>query len=438
MILSPFFLTYDSYHYLNLSINPVYGDSHSLVYGFVLKNLMNLSQILGLKSFEIVYIVWNSSCYFCFFILLPFKLIFKDDILNRNEKNLLIRSLGVALYVLVLVSNLLLENALWSEMTCFLTIGLITMLSAQWINSSLKKGLIFAALIFPISYHTRYLTIIIPVAIGVIALVNILRGLRAKALRAFVLMGLMMVTLLACNLMLKKNLPCINNKKWLTSLAVSLSMQCTLRCETKMFETDCTTPAGKATVENSFCTEIVFGMVKMGNLIRDPNKDGLKGVFKQNGFLNNIKWLAMAPFSYLKDKHDLEVGLFRFGDDQSAASHYPEVIKKYGHFFSSDDPKEASKSFKLLITILQNLFHKYFFHYITVLILGLNFFMLLKSRFTEVQFLVLYSIGTFLLFAYANPHAPYRFLIQIISPSAVAFIIHCFRDSRGASTNFEL
>ncbi len=35
-----------------------------------------------------------------------------------------------------------------------------------------------------------------------------------------------------------------------------------------------------------------------------------------------------------------------------------------------------------------------------------------------------YSLGTYLLFAYFNPHVPFRYLMQIISPAAAALIVY--------------
>lgn len=432
LLLAPPYFTYDSYHYLHLSLEPVYGDSHSIFFGYILKFLAHFSELIAPYSFKYIFLLWNSFCFSVVFYL-PIVSFVKVGVANISEQLKHTRKVSIYFLIgifsaLIFAGNLIFVNAYWSELTCMLFVVVL----GYTCNAFLKYGKwylgIVAVLVFPLSYHTRYLTVLVPVALVCMVVLPFLKKVwgNQQALRAplgkflFLVIG-MFISLTSSNEFLKSVLPNDLSKQYVTTLALSSSMQCTLRCDVKMFETDCKTESGKAKIEGALCRDVVFGLVPLGKFIADPTQP--LSVFKQAGSWNTVKWIFMAPLTYLKDIHDLEIGMFSFGADLAAATAYPKVINYYAKYFKIDEKKEFSPSF----LVLKNIFHKLFFdrvfHILTIVFVLLCFLVLFKSESYAVQFFALYAIGTYFLFSYLNPHVPYRFLMQILTPGLISILL---------------
>jgi hypothetical protein len=235
----------------------------------------------------------------------------------------------------------------------------------------------------------------------------------------------MVAALLGANLILQKTLPHRTGEDVSIGAGISLSMQCVLRCGTKMYEIDCTTPEGTKIIEGSLCRDIVVGLVDLGEPM--AKYSDLEGIFRQNGLKNSIVWFFKAPLTYVTDIHSVEVGLFAFGEQEDAVLRYPFVKDHYGKYFDANRQSlDASPTFALLQQFITVLFHWYVYHVLTVVLLILCSIILFKSRNDHASLFAAYAIGTYLLFSYFNPHVPYRYLMQIISPAFLALVLYLY------------
>lgn len=429
LVFSPPFFTYDSYHYMYLSLIPKYGDSHSIGFGYFLKFLAVTSDFFYAKSFTTVFLLWNSLCLSVFFFV-PC-IYFANELFNHKDvfkikSNRVFWAITLILLI-TLTSNLLLVNAFWSEMTSLLQLAIFAVSADRYLSNGKKRYLLVLTIICPLAYHTRYLMVLLPACLVGIFVLQFFKcrstiPIRVSKTRLVFAVSVIAASLAFTNFTLSRSLPNLNIKRDTTALVLNTSMQCALRCHTKMFETDCSTPEGKKIIEGSLCRDIIFGLVKTGNPVADPSS--AMNIIKQNGLLNSIIWVLIAPFTYLTDKHDLEVGLFAFGKDTAPATAYPEVINYYGRFFADDTPTTATPSFAPLVRLLHILFHGSFFHLLTIIILAASGYVLLKTKNITTAIMATYALGTYMVFAYLNPHVPFRFLMQIISPGVLATCLY--------------
>ena len=277
--LRPQFLTHDSYHYLDLSISPRIGDTHPLAFGYLLKFLATIAGYFSPPAFANLGILWNSVCLSIslFFplkkaLLNPAVVSYKDNAVGRWCYGLVI-----GLSVFILISNLLLSNAFWSEMTSLLQLSIMIYVSRRYIHTGYRRGSVVGVAVFVVAYHTRYLMIVFPFSVLLVSGVVVVKarslagtnesGAKAQRIRMLLLPGLMIASLLGSNLIPQRALPHAMGEGTAIGQGLSLSMQCALRCRTKMYETDCSTPEETRIVKESLCRDLVHGLVDLGKPI---------------------------------------------------------------------------------------------------------------------------------------------------------------------------
>lgn len=132
-----------------------------------------------------------------------------------------------------------------------------------------------------------------------------------------------------------------------------------------------------------------------------------------------------APIFYLRDIHDIEMGLFEFGKDTLAMHEYPDVVPYYARYFSASPfSTQPNPLFLRLAQTLNTLFHQYrLFHILTALVVMLGFVVVFSNSGAPARYFCFYAVGTYLLFSYINPHAPFRFLMQIVTPGTLGVLM---------------
>lgn len=436
--LSPPFYTFDSYDYLHLSLFPKYGASHSLAFGHILYVLSRLADFFGKQTYIDLVLLWNAMG-IALFLSLGIGAVFN---FFRMKKTLVLTILTSGLFLLlfwfIFSALIYVSNAFWSEATNMLHISLFCIVAALLPKMKLWQGGVLAFLLSAWSYHTRYSEIVLPMCFLSISAVFVLRSyfgngpeILKKQAKSFGVLFLCSILGVICvSQILKSIYPNEAGKNYVTNLAISASMQCALRCDVALFTTTCDNPEGKKTVEESKCSELIFGLRPFGPSVLDMAASPTQ-IFKRVGFGTTLKWILLAPFTYLSDLHSLEMGLFQFGDDQLGVKHYPEATQYYSQYLVGEKKLEVSPAFITLVQKLERYFTKNrIYHMLTGISVLLALYLIYSSTNVVVLMLSFYSFGTYMLFSYLNPHVPFRYLVLIIAPAFLALLIQKFDSNK--------
>ncbi len=433
--MAPPFLTYDSYHYLHLSLRPEVADSHPLFFGMLMKGLAAIAHLFNDSWF--LYLFYLLQCFSAVVLISP--LVWtgfdkREDVFRSRIKLFWVGSYLLVSALLVAPGILYLINAFWTEMVSFLLLFLVGFL-LQSIGRHKKWRFIkilLCAMVGTLAYHTRYQMMIIPFCVLGLGLVLFLKSDRkAAALRDnyiwAVVAAAMLFGILTSDFLLRKELPKNEAQSGITVLGTSVSIQCALRCGVKLYSVDCSTTQGKALIEGSRCSEFLFGLKSLGTPLV-PLNGKITDLFRTIGWKATLHWILAAPLSYLTDIHDLEMGLFQFGAD-SASQAYPEVGEYYGPYFQSKWGGNPKGGFLRMVRYLDKLFKKFrAFHWLTVAVVLIGLMMLIVRQKNVLGiFLTLYSIACYFIFAYVNPEVPFRYLMQIIVPGWIGLML-CYLE----------
>lgn len=432
------FVTWDSVHYLQLSLKPVYGDSHSIIFGFVLKSLANIANYLNhpLLFREIVYILNIIPLWLV--MILPI-----SSLLNlrkmEKRKRYLLYLVSFLFWSTTFPSLLILVSALWTEMLYFGFLFVFIYFihyffsnEADPTKNNRSRGLIGGGIVFSflfvIAYHVRFQMIIVPIALSITSLVFYFKGRNFPKFTLFWVVAALL-NLIAFNSILKNNLPAVKHASNMALSNAIVSAQCTLRCDVELFKVNCRSDESKKIIEKVSCSDAAFGWVPLGGHVKEFR--GFSDLFLSLGALKSIKWLIVAPFYYLKDIHKkwgLEIGRFEFLKDDATIA-YPEATAYYTKFLQIKDlgPKFLFEKISQTISMLH--FEVRLFNWLSGIVVVINVFLILRSRKFVTIFLSFITIGTLMVFAYFNPHVPFRFLIQIIVPGILAIFYELGSDS---------
>lgn len=423
-------MTWDSVHYLHLSLFPTYGDIHSLGLGYLLKFFASLASLLGhpLLFRDIVFCLHIFSL--SIISALPIASISRMIKVKKDRKVFAVLAfLNLIFWFFVFPSLLLLINALWTEMLYMLlciTFALIAYLffeNKYEVRLTSKKvilGVLFSILV-PVAYHIRYQMIIIPVAMIATGLVFSIRNKKIPY-HSFSLAIIGITLIFFTNLLLKQNLPSNDGAKSLSKTLAMISAQCSLKCDVALFKVSCQNSEGKKIIKNSSCSDLTLGHISLG----EPRADiqGITDLIKYLGFTKVVKWFVKAPFFYLRHIHKrwgLEIGSFEFLSD-NATNLFPAAAAYYASFLQVDGIviKPLLKKLIDYLTVLH--FKVKIYNWLCGFFTALNIVIIFRSKRFSSVFLAYISLGTLLVFSYFNPHVPFRFLIQIIVPSFVAVL----------------
>lgn len=432
LILGPPFFTFDSYDYLHLSLFPKAGGSHPLGYGFILKILSWVSNFIGKQNFTEVVLFWNAlSLSFMFYLgFNPLVKYFKPTLPKKQKIMFLLLSLFFLLPVVMGI--LFVSNAFWSEATNILHIGLFAILAGYARRISWPVGFILAFFLGAWSYQTRYSEIVLPICFLGLSFVYLVRffGLghndefKLRAIRFLILFFGAIIGLNVSSIAIKYAYPADDGQKYVTNLVVTASLQCALRCDVDLYQANCRSEEGRQIVEQSKCSELIFGLKPFGPMVLSPMAP-IKEIFSHVGYSNVAKWAVIAPFTYLTDIHAMEMGLFQFADDKPAVDKYKEATAFYSDYLVTSAKKTPNAKFISMVQFLDVLFYKYkLFHIFTGIAVVLSIYLIFVTVDPVILVLSFQALGTYLLFAYLNPHVPFRYLMIIIFPAFVAGLIH--------------
>ena len=421
LVYSPY-VTWDSFHYLQLSILPVYGDTHSLIFGYVLKLFAKIASLVSYPRgfIELLY-VFHFICLVSILLIPLFGLSSLKTVKAKSIK-VGVSVLTVLFVILVLPALLVFMSAIWTEMIYFLILMVFVYLVDLQEYFSSRILTISMVLLLPFAYHVRYQFLIVPIAL---VLANVLFFLKHKGkdfrLTAVAFVGLALIFLV--NLGLKSIIPSLDGTASMTRNNLATSAHCALRCDAEIFKIICDTPERTAEIEKMSCSDLALGFKSLGPM--RSNYSSVLDVFRSIGFFKSCRFLFSAPFLYLKDIHKnwgLEIGRFRFLDDD-AASFYKEATKFYTPFIQNPDAI-AKPLFMIFVDFLTYAHFKLkLFNWLSLLIVFTNLAILIKGKRQSSLFLALISLGTWLVFSYFNPHVPFRFLIQILLPGMLAIYL---------------
>ncbi len=426
VIFSPPFLSFDSYHYMVLSFYPAINDSHPLGFGFILRLISIIAVKLWDNAFVHLFILFNILCFFSigWIILKEINHHITISLVQRILSTMLIIS---AIFFIV-PALFFLINGFWTEMTSFLLIVLISFfLSREYVTHS-KLNIIFVVLLSLLAYHVRYQLIILPVALIGVAVICYMRGRFLNFFPLFLKWSAIAISVFflipVSNYLASCFMSSSNNANYAKSMVVQTSIQCRLKCEISLFEKDCNTAESKQLVIDATCTDLVHGVKSLGS-----SKLGVVSVpaiLKEIGFKNTMIWIIKSPLTFLREKHyHLEYEMFKFDKNIRQLGKYYDVMEYYGNLIKVEDQLTGgSTAFNQLIQWIR---YAYFelsaYHVLTAVIVLTSLIIMCFSPNPTSIFLALVCIGNFLVFSYLNPHAPLRYLMQIMVPGIMSLLV---------------
>lgn len=436
LFLGPPFFTFDSYDYLHLGLFPKSNGSHPVGLGLLYRGLSFLANMTSKQLFTEIVIIWNafSISFLFYFGVRAFSKFFETRI-HLTQKFFIIL-VSVMLGLPTLLGVLYVSNAFWSEATNFLHVALFAVFAQKAIRQSHFRNFIFSAILGAWSYQTRYSEVVLPVCFLAIGIIYLIRYrflsrddyLKTNALKYLICFAGALSGLATTNIAVTKAFPSDSGKNYVTSLVVTASLQCALRCDIKLFESDCSTEEGKKFFEEFKCRDLIFGLKRFGSKVLGEGAP-LSKIFEYVGLFKTLQWVFYAPFTYLQDTHDLEMGLFQYGDDLPAKGIYSDSIQFFADYLISPVKREPNPVFIKIVEVLNRLFQeKRFFHFATAFCVLLSLFIVCRATSPFVLVLSLHSLGSYLLFSYLNPHVPFRYLILIILPALIAFLVHTLQS----------
>lgn len=425
-VYSPY-VTWDSLHYLQLSLKPVYGDTHSLIFGYILKEFAVLSTFLGNNNFfkELIFIFHYIALVSVLVIpIAALTVIFLSKLKKMEKKSLVVMS--ILFWLLLFPSLLIFMSAVWSEMLYFLVLMLFVLLVLIYeetitktsSSSTLGIGIIFICIV-PIAYHVRFQFLIVPIAVILATLIVSIRSKkRLISPCVWSILGVMLI--LASNFFLKRTFNNVEGASAMTRTNLAVSMQCALRCEAKFFKIDCNSFDGERIIKSLSCSDLLLGFVDLGGFRKELVS--IPQMIQDLGVMSFIKFIIIAPFSYLFDIHKnwgLEIGRFEFLQD-NATLYYKEATKYYAPFLQVEGASPKYFFVKISTLLKYAHFKLRLFNWLCAFFIILNSWIIFKGSRLITVFLAFVSLGTWLVFAYFNPHVPFRFLVHILIPGFIA------------------
>ncbi len=412
------FFTHDSFHYMHLSLFPVAGDSHPLLYGFFLRMLSDIGTALHINLFGL-WATWISqSALAALSVLYLFRQASGMPIASWGQA---FRKITAACVLLLLTISLyILKSAAWTE-TIFI-FGLVCLFSRvrsfllSYSTCTVKEYTKNALIIFlmcGILYHLRYQAVVMFVSCLITLAFGLgTRGLRERAAKiaAFILCVFVYTTFIRIP---DYTLP---RKGWVDSVKSSgakTSYLCFWRCKSSLISDSDACHANSKLVSTYSCSDILIGVKK---LPLNPSQFTFSDLIYKDGWARVATWAALSPIQWLLDQHrswGLEIGRFRYQDDD-AVSFYKEAGDYFRDQFNRDKPDKSSLYQKVEDMIYSLHFKFKVFNISAAMLLLLSLFYMWCSRCSKFYLFALLNLwGTMYVFSTFNPHTPWRFLVQL-------------------------
>lgn len=432
---APFF-THDSFHYMQLGIRPVLGDSHPPGFGFYLRGLGAIGEFLGvpvfgLNLYMVIQIVLLSLL---FAAMVPRVSFLRVGLLGKTSLLILLTASVALLWPALWI----IKNAVWTEV-----VYLFFVLLAAWILRASQGVARFPrilflmallALSFFLNYEVRHQAAILPIA-AVLALA--IGGFHGKAAWKSYLMGMVALLGILGGLLLTPPLflERVQHAESMTRTNLETSFLCALRCEASSFQEACRDPIVRRQIEEPTCSEVALGVRPFP--VTRKGYAGIRELVAGEGLGRVVKWLFKAPLWFLLEQHKiwgLEVGRFRFADDDGTKA-YPEANEYFRHQF--DDPRGTIGSFNLVLVeyLTQAHFTYWVFNIWAGIMVAMSGLLIFFSRRLDVLFLSFVVLGTLCVFGFVAVHTPFRFLVQLVVLGMLAWAFRMEEIQAGSGSS---
>ncbi len=415
-IFHPQFFNFDFYHYLTLAHDPVAHGSHPFIFGYLLRLLAWLGNLLPDGALPHVFQVWQFIC----LSALVWTSVGRDrppgSLAEKRGVWSCLAGLGVCLLgALVLMPGLVfLMNGYLTEMTALLVTVLASRCVAGIGGPRHVRAAAGLAALSLVGYHLRYQLAIIPVAALVVLTLDEIRGrkrLTVLTSRA-VALGVLVAAFPLSHLALSVRLPVDEFGRNLPSRYLRGSIQCRLKCDVRLYEVGCRTQANRDVVMRATCTDLVHGLVSLG----EPVQLGRSWpeILHETGWANVVRWLFLAPATYLRERMPtLAIETYAYdGNVRWLSEHHPTTIQHYERVFPTTD-RGPSGAFRFVVDYLKTLYFSWSLHWVSMIVVWVSVVLTLVSRDRVASFFAASSVGTFLVFSYVQPQAPLRYLLVI-------------------------
>jgi hypothetical protein len=419
----PQFLSFDSYHYMVLSYLPEVGNAHPLGFGWVLRALRALSERHRV-SYPYLYQVWQVGC------LAALVFAWRVPLSELEAKGgPLVLSARIALMIiffgLLVPALVFVMNAFWTDMTSFLVLALSVMAFDRALRTSSPAAWTGFVLCAVAGVYVRYQLVVLPLA-GVLVALVLGRARRAVPADRLLhtLIALLATALLAWGSakMLAASLPETRMARQNAGVFLQKSLQCRLRCSVKLYAVDCSTRAGQTLIEHASCTDLIAEQVDLGKPVIEPVRLGQ--TFAHVGAVGTLKWLALAPLTYLRESYySFDIESYGFDRRIRILSRHPDALAPYARSLPPFGARPAP-AFERIVAWLSWLYYELrAFHVLAGLMLATSTLVLGRTRSPAAAFFASVCLLTYLVFSTLQPKAPLHYLVQIAVPGFLAAAI---------------
>jgi hypothetical protein len=421
LLFHPQHLSFDSYHYMVLSFEPVLGNAHPIGFGALLRALRAVTERVP-GGFAYAFQVWQVGCLAALVWVARLEGPFPWNLRPFSRRFALVLILASA-GVMVLPLLIFLMNGYWSDMTSLLVVALAAVALHGAFSRNSRSSWAAFAVVCALGWYIRYQLVILPLAGALTAIVvgydrrHLPSGRRAALVACLAAYA----AIFASQRVVGLAMPTSNMASEHGGVFLQKSLQCRLRCSAKLHERDCSSEAGRAVMKSATCTAMLAETADLGRPVVDP-KDK-RATFERIGLVGALQWLAIAPLGYAAFEpfpFGLEHESFGF-DRQIRILHVHErALAAYGALLPKVGAKPAPPFLAVVEYLRETYYESRWFQGLAQVTLLLACAIALRSRKPAAVFLALVCIGTHLVFAYLQPKAPLRYLAHIVVPGLLA------------------
>lgn len=412
------YFTHDSFHYMQLSLEPKFGDTHPVLFGYYLKLLTWIGGLIHIQGMGLeIYKMLQAflSAFICLFIALEVRKVpqfsFKDQKIFAITKSVC----SLTTYLILIPSFIVLKSSVWTEIifTSMILITIIALRKLEPKQQSSRNWIYWLILILVpgLSYHIRYQGALLLIALPMTLIFHF--WLRREKKYLGIAIG-SLGCLLALNGFIKTLGDPMQNGHLLSLHNMAKSYMCFWRCDTNLLSSQCQKEEDRAVVQSNSCSTVTVGLQHFPISI---DENTIKEAIKLDGPWKFISWAIFMPIKYFFDQHTvwgLEIGSKRFQDDDGKTS-YPKTEVYFQNQFN--DPNGSRTK---LFGILEDYIRFLNFDLKIFNLLGLLLFITsLPAIFINYKklsglYVNLITIGNVALVALLNAHTPWRFLTLMI------------------------
>jgi hypothetical protein len=200
------------------------------------------------------------------------------------------------------------------------------------------------------------------------------------------------------------------------------SLQCRLRCSVKLYAVDCSTRAGQRLIEQVPCAELISGQVDLGAPVVEPLHLGR--TFAYVGPVGSLKWLALAPLTYLRESYySFDIESYGFDPKIRILSRHADALAPYARSLPPLGARPAP-AFERVVAYLSWLYYELrAFHVLAGLMLAASALVLGRTRSPAAALFATTCLLTYFVFSTLQPKAPLQYLVQIAVPGFLAAAI---------------